>query len=134
MFRGMIVVSACLALGVVAPQRTRAQLPSSGPEVTSSNLAVQLGLKTAPDAPVEVDLGRSITCTLDDPDKLAKHGIKGMHEGARVTITRVAPDRIRIEADELDPAPFSGAVTLKVGVDGSLTTAPERAPAKPPGA
>ena len=84
-------------------------------------------------APRELDLGHSITTTLADPKKLTPY-IKGMHEGARVTITCVGPNRLRVEAEEMEPVEQRTAVTLRVGEDGSLTPvspAPPR-PDKPP--
>jgi hypothetical protein len=44
-----------------------------------------------------------------------------MHEGARVTAGRMAPDKIRVEADEMEPVPARGSATLKADAKGVLT-------------
>ena len=46
-----------------------------------------------------------------------------MHAGARVTVGRVAPDKIRVEADEMEPVPASTAATLKLDAKGLLVAA-----------
>ena len=132
MSRGLMLLAACVvALGV--PRQTVAQSDLAEPDVQVGTILKQLGAKPATtNFPSELELGRSITAMLVSPDKLADRGIKGMHEGARVTVTRVAPDRIRVEADELEPIAAKGTVTLRVGSDGSLTPVPERGPAKAP--
>jgi hypothetical protein len=134
MVRGLILCGALAALSAVAPRSSTAQAPvlAGDVRVDTKGVADKLGVKTGPGAPDEIELGRSITTTLADPVKIAKFGVIGMHEGARVTITRIAPDRIRVEADEMEPVPTSGKVTLKVGTDGSLTVAPDKPPQKPP--
>jgi hypothetical protein len=89
-----------LSVSVVAP--AVAQRPEVFP-VPVGVVAEQLGVKLMPDAPRELELGRSATTMLAEPKKLAQVGITGMHEGARVTITCVGPNRIRVEADEMEP-------------------------------
>lgn len=132
MNRGLMLLAAC-AVAVGAPRRAVAQSDLAEPDVQVGAVLKQLGAKPATtNFPSELELGRSITAMLVSPDKLADCGIKGMHEGARVTVTRVAPDRIRVEADELEPVAAKGAVTLRVGSDGSLTPVAERGPAKAP--
>jgi hypothetical protein len=93
----------------------------------------KLGLKPNVNAPRELDVGRSVTATLADPKKLEPY-IKGMHEGARVTISCIGLGRVRVEAEEMEPVEQRTTVTLHVGQDGSLTPAAERppTPAKPP--
>jgi hypothetical protein len=93
----------------------------------------KLGVKTMVNAPAELDPGRSITAMLAEPKKLEPF-IKGMHEGARVTISCVGTGRIRVEAEEMEPVAQRTTVTLHVGQDGSLTPAAERPPAaaRPP--
>ena len=92
----------------------------------------KIGVKGLPNAERELELGKSTTAVLAEPQKLAAVGITGMHDGARVTITCVGPSRLRVEADEMDPVSRSVTVTLQVGDDGSLTIAPARGPQKPP--
>jgi hypothetical protein len=43
-----------------------------------------------------------------------------MHAGARVIIARVAPDKVRVEADEMEPAPANAAATIKLDAKGVL--------------
>jgi hypothetical protein len=134
MVRSLILCGASVALMAAAPHPVAAQQPVPAGEirVDAKALADKLGVKLGPGAPDEIELGRTITTSLTDPAKIGKLGIVGLHEGARVTITRVGPDRIRVEGDEMEPMPVSGKVTLKVGADGSLTVAPDKLPAKPP--
>lgn len=128
MTRNHILLGACV-LCVALPGLAAAQLPDVAP-VRIGAVAEKLGAKLTPSTPPELELGRSATMTLADPAKLEPYGIKGMHEGARVTITCVGPNRVRVEADELEPVQTRGAVTLRVGEDGTLTTVTDR---KPPG-
>jgi hypothetical protein len=95
-------------------------------------LMEKLGVKSMPSSERELELGKSTTTVLAEPQKLAVYGITGMHEGARVTMTCVGPNRLRVEADEMEPVYRSVAVTLQASEDGSLTVAPERAPPKQP--
>lgn len=132
MVRGLMLVVAC-AVAIGMPRVGTAQSGLGEPSVEVGAVLKKLGTKPATtNYPAELELGRTITASLVSPDKLAEHGIKGMHEGARVTVTRVAPDRIRVEADELEPVAAKGVVTLRVGIDGSLTEAAEHTAAKAP--
>jgi hypothetical protein len=131
MTRSRILLGAC-ALAVALPVLSSAQRPEVDP-VPVGSVADKLGVKAAPSSPRELELGRSATSTLDKPDKLAAYGIKGMHEGARVTITCIGPSRVRVEVDEMEPVAQRGAVTLQVSTDGSLTPVTDRPPPpKPP--
>ena len=131
MARSRILV-ACL-LWAALPTLSLAQQPSVDP-VPVDHVADKLGVKTMVNAPRELDLGRSVTTTLADPKKLVAYGIKNMHEGARVTITCVGPNRVRVEAEEMEPVEQRTTVTLKVGEDGTLTQLPPPPPKteKPP--
>lgn len=123
-----------LAVMIAAPAASRLAAQTGDVEpVKIERVAEKLGVKLQTNSARELELGRSVTATLDDPRKLANHGIKTMHEGARVTITCVGPARIRVEADEMEPVEHNEVVTLQVSQDGSLTSAPRPAP-KPPGA
>ena len=93
-------------------------------------VAEKLGVKTMVNSPRELDFGHSITATLAEPKKLVPYGITGMHEGARVTITCVGPNRVRVEAEEMEPVEQRTTVTLRLGNDGSLT--PIAPPPQPP--
>lgn len=132
MVRGLVFVVACVA-AVGMPRNGAAQSGLGAPAVDVGSVLEKLGAKPATtNYPSELELGRTITASLVSPDKLAEHGIKAMHEGARITVTRVAPDRIRVEADELEPVAAKGVITLRVGVDGSLTEVAEHSAAKAP--
>ena len=132
MNRRLMLLAAC-AVAIGVPRQTFAQSGLGEPEVQVGDVLKQLGAKPATtNYPSELELGRTITASLVSPDKLADHGIKGMHEGARVTVTRISPDRIRVEADEMEPVSAKGAVTLRVSTDGSLTQVAERAASKAP--
>jgi hypothetical protein len=124
-------MGACV-LCVALPGLAIAQKPDVDP-VAVGAVADKLGAKVVPSAPRELEFGHSATTTLAEPQKLASYGIKGMHEGARVTITCVGPSRIRVEVDEMEPVSQRGAVTLQVSTDGTLTPVAERPPQpKPP--
>ena len=131
MARSRIWMGACV-LCVALPGLAIAQKPDVVP-VEVGTVADKLGAKVVPSAPRELEYGRSATTTLAEPHKLASYGIKGMHEGARVTITCIGPSRIRVEVDEMEPVSQRGAVTLQVSTDGTLTPVAERPPQpKPP--
>ena len=131
MLRNRMFLSAC-AICVAFPAALRAQQPNVDP-IPVGNVAERLGVKLMPSAPTEIDLGHSVTAMLADPGKIEAVGIKGMHEGARVTITCVGPSRLRIEADEMSPVEQRKTITIRVDVDGTLTQTPDRPPpAKPP--
>jgi hypothetical protein len=131
MARNRFLVGACV-LCVALPGFAAAQQPDVVP-VRIGALIDKLGVKVVPTTPQELEFGRSATTTLAEPEKIVAYGIKGMHEGARVTITCVGPNRVRVEADEMEPVDHRAVVTLRVSDDGSVMTVPDRpAPAKPP--
>ena len=130
--RLMVAWAACAVL----PTLTFAQTPTPPPPadpIPVASVSDKLGLKMNPSAARELDPGNSVTTMLAEPKRLEPF-IKGMHEGARVTISCVGTGRIRVEAEEMEPVEHRTTVTLHVGQDGSLTPAAERppAPAKPP--
>lgn len=129
--RGIVALVCALVLNAASTAPTRAQVlqGSTAKPVSVDNVAGKLGVKLAPGSGLELDIGKSVTGTLEDPARIEKFGIKGMHEGARVTITCVAPNRIRVEADEMEPVEHDVVVTLQVSSDGGLSVAP--APPKP---
>ncbi|HEY9230040.1 MAG TPA: hypothetical protein VIP11_25535 [Gemmatimonadaceae bacterium] len=133
MSRGFIFLAALALASPSFPSSSLAQVTQQGQTtVQVKNLSETLGLKPAASgAPTNLELGSTVTFTLADPAKLAKFTVRGMHEGARVTVTRVAPDRIRVEADEMEPVALSGKVTLKVNLDGTMTVVPD-AQRRPP--
>jgi hypothetical protein len=93
----------------------------SSSAVTMGSIAEQLGAKVV-DKNIELGIGQSLTGTVTDVAKLAKFGITGIHEGARLTAFRSAPDKLRIEVDELEPAPVNKKATLKLDERGRLST------------
>jgi len=132
--RLMVAWAACAVLPTLAFAQTPS--PSTSPPadpIPVGAVSDKLGLKTSPNAPRELDPGHSVTTMLTEPKKLDSF-IKGMHEGARVTISCIGTGRIRVEAEEMEPVEQRTTVTLHVGQDGSLTPAAERspAPARPP--
>jgi hypothetical protein len=60
--------------------------------------------------------------TLTDPEKLARLGIAGMHQGARITAMRTAPGKLSVEVDELEPAPVTKKQVLKIDERGQLSS------------
>jgi hypothetical protein len=130
MARGLLLCGVSLAL-IAPPTRVRTQQPDV-PPVPVPVVAEKLGVSPMPDAPRSLEWGKSATATVTDPKKLVPYGIKGIHEGARVTITCVGFYRVRVEADEVEPVPVRAVVTLKFDPDGSMTPLPDKTPPKPP--
>jgi hypothetical protein len=114
----LAVTCAALAMpSVTVGQNVRQQ----SSQVTRSDVAEQLGAKVTQNQNEELGIGSSLTGSLVDPAKLVKLGISGMHEGARVSVMRVAPDKLRVEVDELEPTPQTKKATLKIDDRGRLT-------------
>lgn len=123
--RALAAVAALAAFAAVSPRAAYGQvqqgvLGDNPGAATIAGIASQLGLKIVPSGESELSLGGSFTGLLEDPAKLESAGVHGMHEGARVTVIKVGPDRIRVEADELEPKPIKGTVTLTVTSKGEL--------------
>ena len=132
MMRRGRMLSGVFALSFLMPMVSFAQRGNVDP-VRVDAVMEKLGVKGLPNSPRELELGQSATTMLTEPGKIAPYGITGMHESARVTITCVGPNRLRVEADEMEPVSKSVTVTLHVAEDGALTVVPERAPPpKPP--
>jgi hypothetical protein len=112
---GVVFMCAALATPALA-QNVRLQ----SSQVTRSDVAEQLGAKVTSGQNEELGIGSSLTATLVDPAKLAKFGISGMHEGARVSVMRVAPDKLRVEVDEMEPTPQTKKATLRIDERGRL--------------
>lgn len=111
------------AILVLAVAAFAAPNPVPAP-VTIGRVAVQLGVKVSDRVEDEFTLGTSFTGSLEDTLKIQSFGIKGMHPGARVTVARVAPDRVYIEADELDP-PNRSSIRIRMEPDGTLVRPPK---------
>jgi len=115
----LLGLAAALALAtpnVIVAQNVRQQ----SSQVTRGDVADQLGAKVTSSQNEELAVGSSLTGTLVDPAKLTKFGISGMHEGARVSVMRVAPDKLRVEVNELEPTPQTKKATLKIDDKGRL--------------
>jgi hypothetical protein len=97
---------------------------SEDPVLTVGGVSSQLGIKTQLRDDDEFVLGTSITGLLTEPEKLARFGIH-MHAGARVTAGRAGLDKIRVEADEMEPVPARASATLRVDNKGVLSAAPK---------
>lgn len=106
-----------------APTSDPAPMTAAGMAVTIGQIAEQLGVKVPSRADEEFVLGISFTGSLEDTLKFEEY-IKGMHVGARVTVARIAPDRVYVEADELDP-PQRKSVRLRLNADGTLVKPPK---------
>jgi hypothetical protein len=117
-----LAIAACLTViaapGLAAQDNARQQ--GAPVSVSAKALCDQLGARLQPRDDDELRLGASVTATLKDPAKLESFGLKGMHEGARVIIARIAPDKVRVEADEMDPKPTSTGATLKLDASGAI--------------
>jgi hypothetical protein len=119
-----LAIAACLtilALPALRAQDTRQQ--GAPAFVSAKALAEQLGAKLQPRDDDELRVGVSFTAVLASPEKLTALGLKEMHAGARITVGRIAPDKIRVEADEMEPVPASTAATLKLDAKGMLLPA-----------
>jgi hypothetical protein len=117
------VTCAALALAVSSALAAQPSVKLQSRGITRGDIAEQLGAKLGYNQNEEFALGTSVTAALVDPAKLAKLGIAGMHEGARVCAMRVAPDKLRIEVDELEPAPVMKKATLKIDDRGRVAVA-----------
>lgn len=108
-WRAGLAIPLALALVAASPSVLHAQQGTPVPQaraetrVRSDTLADRFGLTLPTNAIEAVGLGDCLTGTLDAPARLEAFGLRGMHAGARVTILRTAPDRLHVEADELEP-------------------------------
>ena len=122
--RYAFALAACLTILAVprlaAQQDTKQQSAAAPTTVSAKAIAEQLGARLQPRDDDELRVGMSITAVLESPEKLAEFGVKGMHAGARITVGRSAPDKVRIEADEMMPVAASGSATLKLDASGKL--------------
>lgn len=118
---GTLVLAACLTIPALASASAQEPAPQGTPAFVSAKaIAEQLGARIQPRDDDELHLGTSFTAVLGTPDKLSAFGLKEMHPGARVTVARIGPDKLRVEIDEMDPAPATTAATLKLDSKGSL--------------
>lgn len=119
-----LAIAACLTILAVPSLRAQDTRQQGAPAFVSAKaLADQLGARLQPRDDDELRLGVSFTAVLEAPEKLTALGLKDMHAGARVTVSRVAPDRVRVEVDELEPVTASTTATLRLDPKGLLMAA-----------
>lgn len=118
-----ILLALVVAVTLCSPNLIRAQLPHAGSGIGISDVAAQLGVGLAGQTGGELAVGVSFTGAANDPAKLEALGIHGIHKGARITVVRIAEDKVLVEADELDPKPLRVTVRLKISADGTLARA-----------
>ncbi|HEU4721834.1 MAG TPA: hypothetical protein VFS59_10770 [Gemmatimonadaceae bacterium] len=116
----------CLGVLLVAPdvaagQASTTEVTQQSAGVQMRTVAQQLGTKLSVGQRDELTLGVTLNGTLQEPEKLEKFGITGVHKGARVTAMRIAPQKVIVEVDEIDPVPFSRKATLRVDDQGRLS-------------
>jgi hypothetical protein len=124
----VLVFAVCLTImgaSRLGAQQDPKQQSATPTTVSAKAIAEQLGAKLQPRDDDELRIGMSFTAVLESPEKLAELGVKGMHAGARVTVARVAPDKIRVEADEMTPVQASASATFKVDAKGGLVAPPK---------
>jgi hypothetical protein len=124
--RAAALAAVCAALAISAPLAARAQVVprevrQQSLQITIGGVAGQLGAKVTTRENDDFTVGSSFTGVLADPAKLASLGVAGLHGGARVSAMRVAPERIKVEVDELDPVPLTRKATLKIDERGTLS-------------
>ena len=93
-------------------------------QISTAEIVGQLGTKLSPGQPDELPVGVSITGILVDTARLSALGAAGRQPGARVTVIRIALDRVRVEVDELDPVPLTKKLTLRLDGQGRLSVIP----------
>ena len=97
------------------------QVRQQSRQTMTEGIAAQLGAKLSPNQPQELPVGVSMTATLVDSAKVAALGAAGLHAGARVTVMRIGPEKVRVEIDEMDPVPLTKKLTLRIDAQGKLT-------------
>jgi len=129
--RRTVGVTVCLVVLATVPAVAHAQgqsqpQPSSGEvalqsmSVARHDLAQQLGVKLAPDAPAELNVGATMTATVQEPEKLERFGLVGVQKGARLTAFRASSQRLLVEVDGLDPQPTTKRATVRIDANGRL--------------
>lgn len=113
---------ACALCCLMAPTVARAQATPPAESGTCAKIADELGAKLQPNQLADLPMGAMLHATLADSSKLSRLGITGMHSGARVSIMRIATDKLRVEVDEMDPVPVTKKTTLHVDEKGHLST------------
>ena len=120
-----LTIAACLTIFALPALRAQDARQQGAPAFVSAKaIAGQLGARLQPRDDDELRLGLSFTAVLESPEKLTSLGLKEMHAGARVTVGRVAPDKVRVEVDEMEPVAASTAATFKLDSKGLLIAVP----------
>ena len=125
---GRTLGCAALCIGTLAWTPPQAGAQASTSEVTQQSMPVemrsiaqQLGTKLNPSQREDLALGVTLNGTLQEPEKLEKFGITGVHKGARVAAMRVSPQKVIVEVDELEPVALSRKATLRIDEQGRLS-------------
>lgn len=120
---GIVAIGVAIALLSSSPAvaQDSGQVRQQSRHTATEAITAQLGAKLSPNQPDELLAGMSITASLIDSARIAALGATGLHAGARVTIMRVAPDKLRVEVDEMDPVPLTKKLTLRIDAQGRLT-------------
>ena len=121
--RHSLWMTALLAVIIVVTLCTPHLVRSQQGGIAIDDVAAQLGIGLAGDHSGQLAIGVSFTGVATDPAKLEALGIHGAHKGARVTVLRIAEDKLLVEVDEMAPAPLRVSVRLKLTSDGRLTRA-----------
>jgi hypothetical protein len=66
-------------------------------------------------------VGSTLNGCVQDPEKLARLGLRGVHQGARVTAMRISPQKLLVEVDDLDPEPVTRKASLHIDDQGRLS-------------
>ncbi|HET7188280.1 MAG TPA: hypothetical protein VFI52_09000 [Gemmatimonadaceae bacterium] len=114
------IALALLSSPAPAAAQDSGQVRQQSRQTMTEGIAAQLGAKLSPHQPEELPVGVSITASLTDSAKIAAFGATGLHAGARVTVMRIGPEKVRVEIDEMDPVPLTKKLTLRIDAQGRL--------------
>ena len=115
------IAFALLSSPAAAAAQDTGQVRQQSRQTMTEGIAAQLGAKLSPNQPEELPVGVSMTASLVDSAKIAALGATGLHAGARVTVMRIGPEKVRVEIDEMDPVPLTKKLTLRIDSQGKLT-------------
>ena len=115
------IAFALLSSPAAAAAQDSGQVRQQSRQTMTEGIAAQLGAKLSPNQPEELPVGVSMTASLVDSAKIAALGATGLHAGARVTVMRIGPEKVRVEIDEMDPVPLTKKLTLRIDSQGRLT-------------
>ena len=118
---GFGIAFALLSSPAAAAAQDSGQVRQQSRQTMTEGIAAQLGAKLSPHQPEELPVGVSMTASLVDSAKIAALGATGLHAGARVTVMRIGPEKVRVEIDEMDPVPLTKKLTLRIDSQGKLT-------------